>query len=147
MTKTPLLARHEPHAAPVKPVHVAEVRVGPVYCLRCFRVGCFHTRVGYTVTARKATLNRIPSVTNGMLVSRFQHRLRIVFTDGHPRDAYIIAKLPPFRGGSFWVDNFSMSNAEDQIQRVARRFCRATRCLFCMRCQRMMSIRPDWMTR
>ena len=39
-----------------------------VYCLRCFRVGCFHTRVGYTVTARKATLNRIPSVTNVMLV-------------------------------------------------------------------------------
>ena len=39
-----------------------------VHCLRCFRVGCFHTRVGYTEPARKATLNRIPQVTNGMLV-------------------------------------------------------------------------------
>ena len=39
-----------------------------VYCLRCFRVGCFHTHVGYTVTARKATLKCIPLVTNGMLV-------------------------------------------------------------------------------
>ena len=41
-----------------------------VYCLRCFRVGCFHTRVGYTEPARKATLNRIPQVTNGMLVEK-----------------------------------------------------------------------------
>ena len=39
-----------------------------VYCLRCFRVGVFHIRVGYTEPARKATLNRIPWVTNGMLV-------------------------------------------------------------------------------
>ena len=30
-----------------------------VYCLRCFRVGIFHTRVGYTEPARKATLNRV----------------------------------------------------------------------------------------
>ena len=39
-----------------------------VYCLRCFRVGVFHIRVGYTESARKATLNRILQVTNGMLV-------------------------------------------------------------------------------
>ena len=39
-----------------------------VYCLRCFRVGLFHNRVGYTESARKATLNCILLVTNGMLV-------------------------------------------------------------------------------
>lgn len=41
-----------------------------VYCPRCFRVGVFHTRVVYTVPARKATLNRIFQVMNGMLVKR-----------------------------------------------------------------------------
>lgn len=31
-----------------------------VYCLRCFRGGCFfHTRVGCPRTSRKATFNRI----------------------------------------------------------------------------------------
>lgn len=39
-----------------------------VFCLRCFRASCFHIRVGYTESARKATLNRILQVTNGMLV-------------------------------------------------------------------------------
>ena len=39
-----------------------------VHCLRCFRVGIFHNRVGYPKTSRKATLNCIPQVTNGMLV-------------------------------------------------------------------------------
>ena len=39
-----------------------------VDCLRCFRGGCFHIRVGYPKTSRKATLNRILQVTNGMLV-------------------------------------------------------------------------------
>ena len=42
-----------------------------VYRLRCFRAGCFHTRVGYTESARTATLNRIFQVTNGMLVFQF----------------------------------------------------------------------------
>ena len=41
-----------------------------VYCFRCFRVGVFHTRVGYTEPARKATLNGIPPVMNGMLVEK-----------------------------------------------------------------------------
>lgn len=41
-----------------------------VYWPRCFRVGVFHTRVVYTVPARKATLNRIFQVMNGMLVKR-----------------------------------------------------------------------------
>ena len=41
-----------------------------VYCPRYFRVGVFHTRVVYTVPARKATLNRIFQVMNGMLVKR-----------------------------------------------------------------------------
>jgi hypothetical protein len=40
-----------------------------VYCLRCFRVGLFHNRVGYTEPTRKATLNYILQVTNGMLVN------------------------------------------------------------------------------
>ena len=39
-----------------------------VYCPRCFRVGVFNTRVVYTVPARKAALNRIFQVMNGMLV-------------------------------------------------------------------------------
>ena len=39
-----------------------------VYCLRCFRVGLFHNRVGYTEPTRKATLNYILQVTKGMLV-------------------------------------------------------------------------------
>lgn len=39
-----------------------------VYCLRCFRVGFFHTRVGYPKPSRKATLNRIPRIMNGTLV-------------------------------------------------------------------------------
>lgn len=39
-----------------------------VYSPRCFRVGVFHTRVVYTVPARKATLNRIFQVMNGMIV-------------------------------------------------------------------------------
>ena len=41
-----------------------------VYCLRCFRVGVFHSRVGYPKPPRKATLNRIPQIMNGMLVHR-----------------------------------------------------------------------------
>lgn len=53
-----------------------------VYSLRCFRVGCFHTRVVYTVTARKATLNRILQFTNGMLV-RTQIKTQIKEKDGH----------------------------------------------------------------
>lgn len=40
-----------------------------VYCLRCFRAGgLFHSRVGYTEPARKATLNCIPPAMNGMRV-------------------------------------------------------------------------------
>lgn len=40
-----------------------------VYCLRCFRVGGFHNRVDYPKPSRKATLNRILQVANGMLVN------------------------------------------------------------------------------
>ena len=40
-----------------------------VYCLRCFRVGFFHTRVGYPKPSRKATLNRILQIANGMIVN------------------------------------------------------------------------------
>ena len=39
-----------------------------VYCLRSFWVGFFHNRVESSKPSRKATLNCIPQVTNGMLV-------------------------------------------------------------------------------
>ena len=39
-----------------------------IYCLRCFRGCLFHNRVGYPKPSRKATLNCVPQVMNGMLV-------------------------------------------------------------------------------
>ena len=39
-----------------------------VYCLRCFRVGGFHNRIGYPKPSRNATQNCISQITNGMLV-------------------------------------------------------------------------------